>query len=287
MNIAELYKERFVLSFEVFPPKTPQGEANLMSALAELSRFKPGFVSVTYGAGGSTREKTVELSLAVRERFGIMPLMHFTCVGAGREEITRYLDQVRAKGLANILALRGDPPQGETGFTPPADGFRYANELVSFIRLAGGFTIGVAGYPEGHIEAPDLETDLANLRRKVDAGADFVLSQLFFDNEDFFRFEERARAMGVTVPLVPGIMPVTNLSQIQRITTMCGARIPEELMTRLKSCESAESICRAGIEYSIRQCRELVAHGVPGVHLYPLNRADVAKIIIEEAGLSR
>jgi methylenetetrahydrofolate reductase (NADPH) len=285
MKIIDLYRERFVVSFEIFPPKTPQGEDGLRQALADLSGYQPQYISVTYGAGGSTQEKTLELALRLRDTLGILPLVHFTCVGAGRAEIRRYLDEIRKNGIENILALRGDPPKGEARFTPPPDGFSYANELVSFIRSIDGFTIGVAGYPEKHLEAPDMRTDLDNLKRKVDAGADFIITQLFYNNEDYYRFMDRLAGMGITVPVIPGIMPVTSLSQVDRVTSMCGAKVPDELLKRLETCTGNDSICEAGIEYSIRQCIELKSWGVPGLHFYTLNRAQAIKRIMDATGL--
>jgi methylenetetrahydrofolate reductase (NADPH) len=285
MKIIDLYRERFVVSFEIFPPKTPQGEDGLRQALADLSGYQPQYISVTYGAGGSTQEKTLELALRLRDTLGILPLVHFTCVGAGRAEIRGYLDEIRKNGIENILALRGDPPKGEARFTPPSDGFSYANELVSFIRSVDGFTIGVAGYPEKHLEAPDMRTDLDNLKRKVDAGADFIITQLFYNNEDYYRFMDRLAGMGITVPVIPGIMPVTSLSQVDRVTSMCGAKVPGELLKRLETCTGNDSICEAGIEYSIRQCIELKSWGVPGLHFYTLNRAQAIKRIMDATGL--
>ncbi len=285
MKIIDLYRERFVVSFEIFPPKTPQGEDGLRQALEDLSGYQPQYISVTYGAGGSTQEKTLELALRLRDALGILPLVHFTCVGAGRAEIRRYLDEVKKNGIENILALRGDPPKGETRFTPPPDGFAYASELVSFIRSISGFSIGVAGYPEKHLEAPSMEIDLENLKRKVDAGADFIITQLFYNNEDYYRFMDRLTKMGITMPVIPGIMPVTSLSQIDRVTSMCGARVPDELIKRLDACTGADSICEAGIEYSIKQCVELKSWGVPGLHFYTLNRAQAVKRIMDATGL--
>lgn len=281
MKITDIYKERFVISFEIFPPKTPAGEKNLMDALGDFKPYNPGFISVTYGAGGSTRGKTLELSLHIRDTIGIEPLVHFTCVGAGKHEIAQYLSEVKRRGIINILALRGDPPQGEASFVPHDDGFVYASDLVAFLHKIDGFTIGVAGYPEKHIEAPSLEADIVNLKKKVDAGADFIITQLFYNNDDFYDFMDRIRKIGITLPVIPGIMPVTNLSQIERITTMCGAKIPNELMKRLHGCASQNAICEAGIEYSIRQCEELMSWGIPGFHFYPLNKSQAVKRIFD------
>ena len=281
MNIAEKYQKEFVISFEVFPPKTDRGMENLVSALKDLKKYEPGFISVTYGAGGSTREKTLDIAMIIRDQLHMLPLVHFTCVGAGRDEIREYLEHVKELGLDNIMALRGDPPAGETGFTPHPDGFSYASQLVEFIHQMDGFSIGVAGYPEGHIEAPDLETDIHNLKKKVDAGSEFIITQLFFDNEDYYRFIDKTRAAGIDVPLVPGIMPVTNFSQIEKVTQMCAPKIPASLTEALEQCDSKETMCEAGIRYTINQCRELKEWGVPGFHFYTLNRSGVVSTILD------
>ena len=199
----------------------------------------------------------------------------------GRDEIAAYLKIVKEKNLDNILALRGDPPQGEKSFTPPAGGFSHANELVDFIRRTDDFCIAVAGYPEGHLEAESLEADIDNLKKKVDAGADFIITQLFYDNADFYNFMDLLARKGIRVPVVPGIMPVTNLAQISRITGMCGAKIPAGLMDEIRNCPTDEALCRAGIEYSIRQCAELKSWGVPGFHFYTLNKSDAVTRIIQ------
>ncbi len=280
-GIEALYGQKFVISFEVFPPKTEAGVDSLMQALGELSAYRPGFVSVTYGAGGSTHERTLELSLNIRDKLGMNPVVHFTCVGSGREEIAAFLHKVKENRLFNILALRGDPPIGHETFAPPPDGFAHANELIEYINQINGFNIGVAGYPEGHIEAPDLDTDIEYLKRKVDAGASYVLTQLFFNNNDFYDFLDKTRRKGINVPIVPGIFPITNMAQIKKITSMCGASIPPPLMERLISCPSTDEVCEIGIEYSISQCAELKSWGVPGFHFYPLNRSKAVKKIID------
>ncbi len=286
MGIESLYAGSFTVSFEIFPPKTSQGEINLMAELQALGRYRPGYISVTYGAGGSTQEKTLELALRIRGELGLDPLVHFTCVGAGREEIRLYLERVRQAGIGNILALRGDPPAGQEEFTPPPDGFAHASELVAYIRSLQDFTIGVAGYPEGHIEAPSFEADIEFLKRKVDAGADFVITQLFYDNADFYNFMNAAARAGISVPIVPGIMPVTNLAQIEKITRMCGAKLPEKLFRGLSSCADTESICDTGVEYTIAQCRELREWGVRGFHFYTLNKSQPLCRIMDAVGIS-
>lgn len=287
MNLKELYKNKSPLSFEIFPPKTEKGLANLYNELDILSQYNPAFISVTYGAGGSTRERTFDLAIEIKNRYNVDPVVHFTCVSHSQDEIQEYLEKIKANGIKNILALRGDPPEGEDKFTPTKDGFHYANELVDFISKINGFDIAVAGYPEGHTEAIDFKTDILNLKRKVDAGASIIITQLFFDNNDFFNFEKEARKSGITVPIIPGIMPITSVAQIEKITELCGAKIPEELSSQLSKCNSENNACEAGIEYSIKQCEELKKHGVSGFHFYPLNKAYATKKIIDSLNLKK
>ena len=273
-----------VFSFEFFPPKTPQGERNLYQAIERLRPLRPTFVSVTYGAGGTTREKTVELVRRIKHEIGIEAMAHLTCTGVDRDEIEQILWRLEEAGIENVLALRGDPPRDQPLFGRPANGFAYAAELVSFIRALGfDFSLGGAGYPEGHIECPDRDQDLAHLKHKVDCGLDFVITQLFFDNADYFAFVERAWARGVRVPIIPGIMPITNLSQIERFTSMCGARIPDELRERLGRVRDCDGAVRAiGIEHATLQCRELLASGAPGIHFYTLNQSPATRAIFEQ-----
>jgi methylenetetrahydrofolate reductase (NADPH) len=273
-----------VFSFEFFPPKTAQGEQALFRTIAGLRDLRPGFVSVTCGAGGSARDKTVEWVSHIKHEVGIEAMAHLTCVDSTREQLTRELDQLRANGIENVLALRGDPPRDQPSFQPPAGGFAYAAELVAFIHGAGySFALGGAGYPEGHTECRDLTVDLAHLKRKVDAGLDFVITQLFFDNADYFAFVERARAHDIGVPIVPGIMPITNVAQIERITVMCGARIPDLLRARLQVVREDEAAVRAiGVEHALAQCRALLAGGAPGIHFYTLNQSPATRTILAE-----
>lgn len=269
-------------SFEFFPPKTDRGFESLYATVAELRRLNPTFVSVTYGAGGSTRRKTVDIVAKIKHELGIESMAHITCVGATRDEIREVLDEVRAKGIQNVLPLRGDPPAGTDTFQATPGGFEHALDLVAFIRERYDFCLGVAGYPEGHQEAPDLETDLDNLKRKVDAGADFIITQLYYDNRFFFDFVERAVARGITVPIIPGIMPVVNASQIQHITRMCGANIPATMAADLERLgDDTAAAEEYGIDYSTRQCEELLAQGVPGIHFYTLNRSRSTWTIFE------
>jgi methylenetetrahydrofolate reductase (NADPH) len=284
--ISELFAQgRPLRSLEFFPPKDDAGVEALRATAAALKRINPDFVSVTYGAGGSTRERTAQLSAILRDTgFTVMP--HLTCVGHSRAELTDVAERIYAGGFRNIMTLRGDPPKGESTFTPYKDGLRYGSDLVALLKSQHpDFCLGVGGYPERHPEAPSLEIDLVNLKRKVDAGAAFVTSQLFFDNAVYFRFVEKCRAIGITVPIVPGIMPVLSLKQIQRFTTMCGATLPAKLITRLEAgAENAEVVETIGIDWALTQIRELIANGAPGYHLYILNRAKAALAL--SAGLA-
>lgn len=272
-----------VLSVEVFPPKTEQGTQNLYDELAHLAQHQPSFVSVTYGAGGATRGKTLELVRDIHARIGVLTVPHFTCVGSSRQDVRDYVDQAIAQGVENIVALRGDPPRGEQEFRPAPDGFRYANELVAFLRSYNSqLNIAVAGYPEGHVECRDLAKDIQHLKRKVDAGASVVLTQLFYDNADYFRFRDLAVQAGITVPLVPGIMPIIKFSQIQRITSLCGARIPTALSGALLAhTDGSAAQQAAGIDYAIEQCRELLEAGAPGLHIFTLNNGHATSELVD------
>jgi methylenetetrahydrofolate reductase (NADPH) len=272
-----------VFSFEFFPPKTDAGMESLYATIDHLRELRPSFVSVTYGAGGSTRARTVELVTRIKHELGIETMAHLTCVGAGQHEIRSVLDQLGAGGIENVLALRGDPPKGETTFVPAPDGFAYASELVAFIRGHGyPFCLGGACYPEGHVEAADRDSDLAHLCTKVQAGLEFVITQLFFDNADYFDFVVRARGRGLTVPIIPGIMPITNVAQIERFTRLCGAHIPAALRARLEDVRDDDAAVQAvGIDHAAVQCRDLLAHGAPGVHFYTLNKSPATRAILE------
>jgi len=284
MRIADLLgRQRPVFSFEFSPPKTAAGEEALYRTIEHLRELRPDFVSVTYGAGGSTREKTMSLVGRIKHELGIESMAHLTCVGAGRDEIASILSQLRDSGIENVLALRGDPPRDQPTFVRPANGFGYASELVHFIRESGfDFSLGGAGYPEGHLECRDLDADMRHLREKVDAGIEFIITQLFFDNRDYFAFERRARQAGITIPIIPGIMPITNAAQIQRIATMCGSRIPDALAARLNEVDGDEQAVRAvGIEHAAGQCRDLLDHDAPGIHFYTLNQSPATRVILE------
>lgn len=265
-------------SLEFFPPKDDGGVQALRATAAALKKLAPDFVSVTYGAGGSTRERTAQLSTMLRTEFGFTVMPHLTCVGHSKAELNDIASRHHAAGIRNIMALRGDPPKGATEFKPAPDGLSYANELVSLLKAKhGDFCLGVAGYPEVHPQAVSPEADLYNLKRKVDAGAAFVTTQLFFDNAVYHRFVERCRKAGINVPIVPGIMPPLSLSQVKRMTQLSGSAVPEKLTRRLEAAgDDADTTEFIGIDWALSQIRDLLAHGAPGYHLYILNRAKAA-----------
>jgi len=269
-------------SFEFFPPKTAEGEKNLWSTLEDLKPLEPGFVSVTYGAGGSTRDRTVGLVTQIKQRTGIEAMAHLTCVGHTREELIGVLDTLRDAKIENVLALRGDPPKGETAYQPVAGGLRYANELVELIREREyPFCLGSACYPEGHLETASREKDLEHLKLKVDAGLDFLITQLFFDNAFYFDFLERARRAGINVPIVPGIMPITNYEQVGRFIRLCGTTLPMRLQLQLEKVkDDPEAIMQLGVAHATVQCVELLARGVPGIHFYTLNKSPATRMIV-------
>ncbi len=284
----DLYQPNsFDLSIEIFPPKTPQGDNAVFEHLQRLKSFAPAFVSCTYGAGGSTQTRTVELCQRIQNELGTAATAHFTCVGSTVEELQNWLTYAHENGIRNIMALRGDPPQGEESFQAVEGGLRYANELVSLIREhSPEMGIGVAGYPEKHPEASDAKTDLDNLKRKVDAGADAVFTQLFYDNDNFYRFRDAYTAAGIKVPLVPGIMPITSFARIKRITSMCQAVFPDDLSNRLEAVQDDDQAqFEIGVEYAIEQCRELIDADVPGMHFYVLNKSQACERILDALGL--
>src|SRR5579872_1734317 len=275
MKIAQMLSAgKPVFSFEFFPPKDDAAAAALMEVVAHLKELQPDFVTVTYGAGGSTRARTLELVARIKNDLHIEAMAHLTCVAHSKTEIRAILDDLANRGIENILALRGDPPKGETAFTPHPDGFHHANELTAEIARSDRFCIGVAGYPEKHPEARTFEEDLRHLRQKVDAGASFVTTQLFFHNDLYFDFVARCRAAGIRCPILPGIMPITNWAQIQRIAGLCGASIPRTLIENMENVQSdMEAVTRIGIDFAARQCRELLQRGAPGIHFYTLNKS--------------
>ena len=274
MKLADFYgKGPPAISFELFPPRTANAMAGLEERLPKLISLGPSFITVTYGALGSTQERTLEITSRIKNEYGMETAHHLTCVGSSRDETTAILEKIRQHNIENIVALRGDPAQGDAAFTAPEDGYSHGNQLVEHIRAFGGFGIGVAGYPEKHIEAPDAETDLQNLKRKVDSGAYVVITQLYYDNSHFYRFVEQCRAMGIHQPIVPGLMPILSVEQIKRITGMCGATIPEQLLRQLEDAGSDEErVHEIGIAHTANQALGLLHHGVPGIHFYVLNR---------------
>jgi methylenetetrahydrofolate reductase (NADPH) len=277
-----------VFSFEFFPPKTEAGERNLYGALAELRTLEPSFVSVTYGAGGSTREKTIEIVKRIREEYGLEAMAHFTCVGATVPELRATLEEMRAAGIDNVLALRGDPPAGEEAWTKTEGGLEYSRELVELISGGYPFAIGAACFPETHIHATGREADLEHLQEKVAAGVDFLITQLFFDNAHYFDFLKRARAVGIEVPIIPGIMPITQVGQVERMADMCGAAIPEGLRRELHARgEDPEAVLDFGVAYATLQCAELLAAGAPGIHFYTPNRSPATRAILSALKLAR
>ncbi len=277
-----------VFSFEFFPPKTDQGEQNLYAALSELRTLEPSFVSVTYGAGGSTRSKTIEIVKRIKEDYGLEAMAHFTCVGATVPELRSTLDEMRAAGIDNVLALRGDPPAGEEDWVKTDGGLEYSRELVDLIKADYPFAIGAACFPETHIHASSPRADIDYLAEKVAGGVDFLVTQLFFDNALYFDFVARARAAGVGVPIVPGILPITQIGQLERMTKMCGASIPEGLRRELRAREDQpEAVIDFGVAYATLQCAELLAAGAPGIHFYTLNRSPATRAILGALKLAR
>jgi methylenetetrahydrofolate reductase (NADPH) len=272
-------------SFEFFPPRTPEGEANLETALAELARLDPTYVSVTYGAGGSAeqKQKTIEIVARIKANHGLEAMAHFTCVGATVEALRGTLDTMRDAGIETVLALRGDPPAGvDASEWQSADGgLRYSRELIELIRADYDFAVGAACFPEVHLAAESAESDLKYTREKVDAGAKFLITQLFFDNQLYYDFVARARDAGIDVPIIPGIMPITNAAQIKRFTQMCGASIPPGLLRELElRIDQPEAVADFGVAYATMQCADLLANGAPGIHFYTLNRSPSTRAIL-------
>ncbi|MDX8409068.1 MAG: methylenetetrahydrofolate reductase [NAD(P)H] [Mariprofundales bacterium] len=275
------------ISCEFFPPKTDKGEENLWQCLEELAAITPDFVSVTYGAGGSTQERTRRIVSRIRQQSVIPPMAHLTCVGATRDQLASLLDDYRRDGLDNILALRGDPPQGADHFEPSADGFAHASDLVAFIASRGDFAIAVATYPEGHPEsAGGMMDDVRYLKLKQDQGAIAAVTQYFFDNASFYRFREATVKAGVTIPIIPGIMPIGNFTQIARFSAMCGTTIPDHVRSRMEPLgDDLNRVQATGIELASEQCADLLANGVPGLHFYCLNKSAMTLAVIDQLGV--
>ncbi len=282
MKISQLLQDSPKFSFEFFPPKTQEGEKSLYETISNLRQLEPAFVSVTYGAGGSTREKTVDLVIRIKHELGIEPMAHLTCVNSSENEINSILSRLQKGGIENILALRGDIPQQE-GHGIRQETFHHSNELIRHIRKNYDFCLGAAAFPEGHKESKSLQEDTDCMKMKADAGADFFITQLFFDNRFYFELIERTRETGLNLPVIPGIMPITNVDQIERFTSLCGATIPEDLRRKLSSAgDDAAAAMDIGVTYAAEQCRELLKYGVPGIHFYTLNRSPATIAILRE-----
>ncbi len=290
MKLKDIYNsDKPVISFEVFPPKALNIEEQqnkiwaLIDELKILAEYNPAFVSVTYGAGGSTRETTLDVVLTIKKELNIQPMPHFTCVGSTKNEILEYIKKFEQAGINNILALRGDPPKGEEKFIKPKDGFGFANELVEFIKSQTTLGIGVAGYPECHLECSCLEIDIQNLKKKIDCGGETVITQLFYDNSCYFKFIEKTSSLGINTPIVPGILPITSYSQLAKIVSMSGCKLPDDFRQNLdKHKDNPESVKKIGLEFAVAQCRELLRNGVPGIHFYTLNRSFAVKTVLDE-----
>jgi methylenetetrahydrofolate reductase (NADPH) len=282
MRISELLEHRRpVFSFEFFPPKTDEGRQTLEGTLAVLKDDRPDYVSVTYGAGGATRNSTVEITKSIKQDLGIEAMAHLSCVGEPTDRLVEILGDIDSAGIDNVLALRGDPPRGETEWRPHPGGLSYSVDLIRLIGERFDFCIGAACFPEVHPDAPNRESDLGYAREKVEAGASFLITQLFFDNELYFDFVEDARRAGIDVPIIPGIMPITNYGQIKRFTEMCGATIPDELTTQLDGrADDPDAVAELGVAYATLQCSDLLARGAPGIHFYTLNRSPATRAIL-------
>lgn len=286
MKLSDLYaRPGPTLSVEFFPPKTDRGEEILLREIESLKALNPSFCSVTYGAGGSTRDKTVELVERIRRECALEVMCHLTVVGQSRDDVRSVLTRLKQKGIENIIALGGDPPQGITDWTPHPDGFQRAIELVREAASYRWFSIAVAGFPEVHPRAPSREADLEHLKEKVDAGADAVITQLFFDNEDFYRYAEDVRSLGVRVPIVPGLLPILSVPQVRRFAALCKSKIPPRLERLLARVEDDEGAAQLGIDYATEQCRGLLRFGVPGIHFYSLNKSRSVRAICANLGL--
>lgn len=286
MGISEAYgADGLTLSFELFPPKTEKGQAALMRHVAKLVEFKPSYITCTYGAGGSTQEKTLGIVAEVHREFRLPVATHLTCVNRTADELRSYLAEAQRQGVGNVVALRGDPPEGQEKFQATDGGFHYANELVEMIR--GEFSdmgILVAGYPEVHQEAPSRNVDMENLKRKVDAGADAIITQLFYDNADFYRFRDDCQKAAINVPVIPGLLPIVSRGQIERITSLCGAKLPADLSKRLEAVgEDTSAQGEVGVEYATEQTADLMKQGVPGIHYYVLNKSEATSRVLEQA----
>ena len=281
MKITDIFKKKNqTFSFEFFPPKTDKGMGNLLSTIKDLGEFKPDYVSVTYGAMGTTQDKTISIIDKIQNELGITAMSHLTCVGATSDQIDNILEKLSRLGIKNIMALRGDPPQGQSEFEYTPGGFKNATDLIQSIKTKNRFCIGAAGYPEGHIEAASLDSDLSYLKMKMDMGADFIVTQLFLDNSFYYEFRKLSEKKGIKLRIIPGIMPITNYQQIYKFTNMCGCKIPKKLEEMLYPVrENKEEVTKIGIEYATKQCKELLDNGAPGLHFYTLNKSTATREI--------
>ena len=289
MKIGDMIREHgSSLSFEFFPPKDESGEAQLFQTIAHLESFRPTFVSVTYGAGGGTLKNTRHIVLRIKRETSLSPMPHLTCVDQNKNELRKILEDYKEHGIDNVLALRGDPPKGAEKFTPPKNGFCYAKDLVKLTVSVGGYSIGVAVYPEGHIESPSLEMDMQYTKQKIDAGADFAITQMFFDNRFFYEFLDRAEKADIRIPIIPGIMPMTDVDRIMKFGQKCGATVPDYIVRRFsKAGVSTEEVKKIGIEVTTEQCADLLKNGIRYFHFYTLNQSDAVTEIVNNLALDR
>ncbi len=286
MRIRDILKETRTISCEFFPPRQAEGIPDVVRAIKALKEYRPDFVSITYGAGGSTRAFTEQITVEVKSQADLEVMAHLTCVGQSKEELDGVLERLDEAGVENIIALRGDPPRGQTGFVPTEGGFNHATELIEHIRSNFRFGIAAACYPEGHTESTDLEADIKYTKLKVDNGADFLVTQLFYDNRDFFDFLERVDKAGIEVPVIPGLLPILSTAQIRRFASMCGAKLPPDLDRQLEKFADDEDAARElGVEHATKQVEELWKSGVPGIHFYVLNKSYSVSKILENLGL--
>ena len=286
MKIRDILQQKRTVSCEFFPPREEDGIPGVFRAIDRVSAFSPDFISVTYGAGGSTRAFTERITMQVKHETDLEVMAHLTCVAQTREEVHGVLERLDEAGVENVIALRGDPPRGQENFVPVDGGFGHATELIDHIRANFDFGLAAACYPEGHTESPDLDSDIRYAREKVEKGADFLITQLFYDNTYFFEFMERAHRAGIDVPIIPGVLPILNTAQIRRFTSLCGATIPPDLDTKLEDySEDDNAVRELGVEYASRQVEELWENGVPGVHFYVLNRSYSVSRILANLGL--
>lgn len=281
MKIRDILQQKRTVSCEFFPPREEDGIPAVFRAIDRISAYNPDFISVTYGAGGSTRDFTERITMQVKQETDLEVMAHLTCVAQTREEVHNVLERLDEAGVENVIALRGDPPRGQENFVAAEGGFGHATELIDHIRANFDFGLAAACYPEGHTESPDLDSDIRFAREKVDRGADFLITQLFYDNRYFFEFMERAQRAGIDVPVIPGILPILNTAQIRRFTSLCGATIPPDLDNKLdRFAEDDNAVRDLGVEYASRQVEELWENGAPGVHFYVLNRSySVSRIL--------